>query len=911
MTGSTISTTLAKEIVVGSTGSVYLSPLTITSAGRINGPAPDTSFQAAAAIYAGVIGGGITNFGLVSGAVPASDSYTAPAILSVNDLTLSNFGTITGQSGIYLQDAGTVTNSGSIAGLEALGNSGYGVRLVNAELANSGVVYGRRYGVANLDSSEVINSGIITGETAGIKLVPAGLAAGGTLSNTGTISGLVAGVTETSALIGNAGTITGETYGIRIAWGGSVTNSGLISAGTDGVLLLNEQYQAKYAAGFMNSGTVEGGYFGVAINFAGVTNAGSGLISGNIFGAGVGNSGYLYNAGTIYAVTGALLTESGGRAVNAGTVRANRTGVELFSGSILTNASTGYVYTPGTAALNQGGYLVNAGTMAGEIYGLEILSGGIAINSGSILSSIDEGVYLSTLSATSSPDFLVNNGYIYGRGLGLSLKNGTAYSYGRIDAQQIAVSLVTGTSFNNSGDAYGKRYGVQLAGGTLVNSGSIGGNVNGVEMTHGYFTNSGTVTGVKNAVYGTSFSLTIDPGAVFKGNVTDKTKTSRLNLAGDTPGTLSGIGTQFNAFGTIDFEPGAQWLISGTTAALAAKQAINGFEHGDTIIVTGFSTTSDSFVSGRGLILHTGSTSETLDITGSFVTANFSVTGSGTLTTISLQANAPCFTAGTRILTPQGERAIEDLAVGDRVITQSGEDRPIIWIGVRTIDLRLHPRPGEVQPVCIAANALAEDVPRRDLFVSPDHALLIDDVLIPAQLLLNGLNITQGALPRVTYYHLELDAHAVIFAENAPAESYLETGNRHAFENAGGAMMLHPDFSAMIRREKSCAELLLNGGNKLEQIRRRSMARHTPGRQPSRPDTARLTESGEQRQTRSMCDEWRDLTERADGPGGGSADISCRRFAPASVPFVPSTAVFRFSSGKAVRHPDEGVDLLR
>jgi hypothetical protein len=93
------------------------------------------------------------------------------------------------------------------------------------------------------------------------------------------------------------------------------------------------------------------------------------------------------------------------------------------------------------------------------------------------------------------------------------------------------------------------------------------------------------------------------------------------------------------------------------------------------------------------------------------------------------------------------------------------------------------------------------------------------------------LNITQGAVERLTYYHLELDTHAVIFAENAPAESYLETGNRNAFENAGGAMMLHPDFSAMIRREKSCAELLLNGGNKLEQIRRLSIARHTPGRQ--------------------------------------------------------------------------------
>ena len=115
-------------------------------------------------------------------------------------------------------------------------------------------------------------------------------------------------------------------------------------------------------------------------------------------------------------------------------------------------------------------------------------------------------------------------------------------------------------------------------------------------------------------------------------------------------------------------------------------------------------------------------------------------------------------------------------------------------------------------------------MPRRDLWVSPDQAPLIEDALIRSQLLLNGLNIKQGALERLTYYHLELDTHAVIFAETAPAESCLETGNRNAFENAGGAMMLHPDFCAMLRHEKSCAELL-NGGNKLEQIRRRSMAR--------------------------------------------------------------------------------------
>jgi len=824
MAGSTISTTIGNEVVLGN--GIYLSPLTVSSTGAIAAPAPDTSFQGAGAIYVNVGAASIDNHGVISAAIPGVDSFTAPAILAVTTLDLTNYGSISGQSGVYLQNGGTVTNSGSIAGLEAQGHSGYGVRLVNAALNNSGAVYGKQYGVALLNASEVVNSGTITGETAGIALASASLASAGKLINTGRISGGISGVTEVNALITNSGTITGGTYGIRVSWGGTITNSGHISAGVDGVLLLNQQYEAKYATTFSNSGTVQGGYFGMAINFATVTNEAAGLISGATFGAGVGDSGYLFNAGEIYAINGGLLVESGGRAGNTGTVRGNALGVELFSASVLTNASAGYVYSLNAAAANQDAYLVNAGKLAGNVYGLELSGGGIGINSGTI-SSQREGVYLSTLSATSSPDFLVNTGYIHSAGLGVNLRNGTVYNFGTIDALQIAVSLVTGTSFNNSGHLYGLRYGVQLLGGTAVNSGSIGGGLNGVELTHGYFTNSGTVGGVTNAVYGTSFSLTIDPGAVFKGNVTAKSGTGTLNLAGSTPATLTGIGSQFNGFSTINFEPGAHWLISGTTAALAGGEVIDGFEQGDTIIVSNYSMASESFSAGHGLILRNGSTNETVDIIGSFTTANFSVTSSGTNTTILLLPGAPCFVAGTRILTPKGEVAVEDLALGEYVITTSGEDRPIIWIGKRTIDLRLHPRPEQVQPVCIAANALGEDVPRRDLWVSPDHALLIDGVLVPAQLLLNGLNIRRGAPARVTYYHVELAEHAAVFAENAPAETYLETGNRNAFENAGGGMMLHPDFSAVIRQEKSCAPLVL-AGKRLEDIRRLVLRRCWP-----------------------------------------------------------------------------------
>lgn len=823
MTGSTISTTIGKEVVLGS--GTYISPLTVTSAGEIAAPAPETSFQGAGAVYVKVNGASIINHGVISAAIPAVDSYTAPAILAVTALDLSNYGSISGQSGVYLQNGGIVTNTGSIAGLETAQNSGYGVRLVEAGLTNSGAVYGAQYGAASADASEITNSGTITGGTAGIKLLSAYLTKGAALSNTGMIAG-ASGITEANALIANSGTITGESLGIRVSWGGAVTNSGHISAGIDGVLLLNQQYLAQYAPSFNNSGTVQGGYFAMAINFATVTNAAPGLLSGTDYGAGVGDSGYLFNAGNITAIDGGLLVESGGRAGNAGTVRGNSLGIELFSASVATNASVGYVYSLNTAALNRAAYLVNAGTLVGNVYGLELLSGGIAINTGTIVSE-REGVYLATLSATSSPDFLDNTGMIRGAGIGVNLRDGTAYNFGTIDAAQVAASLVAGTSFDNAGNLYGTRYGLQLLGGTAVNSGSIGGGLDGVAINHGYFADSGTVSGITNAVYGTSFSLNVDPGAVFQGNVTDNSGAGRLNLGGSSAGTLRGIGTQFNGFVTIDFDAGAQWLISGSNAALAGHQVIDGFEQGDTIVVTGFGVTSDSFVASGDLVLANATQSERLQIEGSFTTADFSVTSNGTLTTVSLQPGAPCFVAGTRILTPRGEIAVEDLNVGETVITQSGEDLAIVWIGRRTIDLNLHPRPEQVQPVCIAAHALAEDVPRRDLKVSPDHALLIDDVLVPAQLLLDGLNIRRVTPASVTYYHVQLAQHAALFAENAPAESYLETGNRNAFDNAGGSLMLHPDFSAMIRREKSFATLLL-AGEKLDEIRRRNLHRYRP-----------------------------------------------------------------------------------
>ena len=198
--------------------------------------------------------------------------------------------------------------------------------------------------------------------------------------------------------------------------------------------------------------------------------------------------------------------------------------------------------------------------------------------------------------------------------------------------------------------------------------------------------------------------------------------------------------------------------------------------------------------------------------------------------------NAPinaCFAAGTRILTVAGEVAVERLRVGDRVITRSGEDEAIIWIGTRDLDIARHARPDEVRPVIVEADALAEGVPSRRLVLSPDHALYLDGVLVPAKDLVNGSSIRPDRqAAAIRYYHVELRAHAVLFAEGAAAESFLDTGHRGVFDNAAEPLLLHPDLMQIRREAEGCAPLC-TGGEILATIRRRLAERLVISRQLS------------------------------------------------------------------------------
>ncbi len=178
--------------------------------------------------------------------------------------------------------------------------------------------------------------------------------------------------------------------------------------------------------------------------------------------------------------------------------------------------------------------------------------------------------------------------------------------------------------------------------------------------------------------------------------------------------------------------------------------------------------------------------------------------------------NAPCFARGTRLSTVAGAVAVEDLVEGDHLVLAGGGAAPVRWIGRRRVHVARHVRPETVAPVRVEAGALGAGTPCRTLRMSPDHAVFLDGVLVPVGLLVNGETIVRERIETVEYFHVELAAHAVVLAEGAPVETYLDTGNRSMFANTP-IVALRPELTGSAGGSP-CAEMVL-GGERLEVIR--------------------------------------------------------------------------------------------
>ncbi len=152
----------------------------------------------------------------------------------------------------------------------------------------------------------------------------------------------------------------------------------------------------------------------------------------------------------------------------------------------------------------------------------------------------------------------------------------------------------------------------------------------------------------------------------------------------------------------------------------------------------------------------------------------------------SITGTPTCFAKGTQIATPGGDVEVQDLAQGDRVLSHDGSPREVLWVGRQSFDLRVG-LPEHLRLVRVQAGALGGGLPKRDLVLTADHALLVGDTLMNAGMLVKDDTIRFEpiqALPRhVTVYHVETEDHAIILAEGAPAETFVDARQRAQFDN--------------------------------------------------------------------------------------------------------------------------------
>jgi hypothetical protein len=149
------------------------------------------------------------------------------------------------------------------------------------------------------------------------------------------------------------------------------------------------------------------------------------------------------------------------------------------------------------------------------------------------------------------------------------------------------------------------------------------------------------------------------------------------------------------------------------------------------------------------------------------------------------QDDRQCFLKGTMVRTVEGDRKIENLAVGDLLPTVFGRTRAIQWIG-RYQYRKSDPKKAWVRsilPIRIARSALGPNVPHSVLYVTETHALLIDGFLVQAGNLVNDTTITRHDardLDELEFFHIKLERHDVIYAEGAPTETLLEVDENAA-----------------------------------------------------------------------------------------------------------------------------------
>nr|WP_231875026.1 Hint domain-containing protein [Gluconobacter thailandicus] len=562
-------------------------------------------------------------------------------------------------------------------------------------------------------------------------------------------------------------------YGQRFVLSGGIVRNGVVSSGgKDYISSGGSSYQGVISGGGIRyvsgGGTADNTY----IRSGGTVSAASGALvlavndlSGGVLSAA---SGAIISGGTV-AVGASITADSG--AILTGTI----TNAGSISGGILSGAGTTEIVSSGATLANQtigsgasatlqayasagANLVISGGTL--DLYTNNTTSTTIVGTGGNFI--LESGVTFTATSgnyATSGNTITVNSGAV--------LSGSRIYSGGVINAQGGVVSstVVDGGTFN----VYTTTSGTNNT--TFTSNGGV------VNLESG-FKDTRTWTVSNNVTFNVLSGAAISTPTIQNGGTV--TVVSGGTIAGQavvsSGGTLIVNGT-VGSNSILLSGDGAHLVISGTTMP---TNTISGWSPADTIDLASIPAASVTSVTttSTGITFYTKGGTYSLNVPGasSYGYTLSSDSNGGLIYTT-------CFAEGTSITTPDGEATVETLVPGTLVMTPKGA-MPVKWLGHRSITVSSQPVPEESWLVRIREGALADGVPSRDLLVTQEHCMVFEGKLVPARMLVNGTSILiDRTINSYTYYHMELESHEAVWAENALTESYLDTGNRNQFDN--------------------------------------------------------------------------------------------------------------------------------
>jgi hypothetical protein len=669
-------------------------------------------------------------------------------------------------------------------------------------------------------------------------LIDAPFAAGGLTLTTGTIS-ITAGDTLTASGAVSLGQldVAGPTFGGP----GTLLTTGAVDVAMQATAVIDVLF--GLGASWSNSGSVtdageiDFGYPGGGSDA--IFNQASGVFDLTDDVAGL----IAYSGGTAQFTNVGLLEKTGGTGnsvidaaitnTSAGTISASSGVLDFFGGG----SFSGTLITGGTGQIEfgEGGFSLTSAGVA--------TSANLLLDGGDLVISVPGVTETGSFSATSgilsiaAGDVVTLSGQVnlaptndfFGpalEGAGTLLTTGAVALASQVNSD-IDFYLGLGATWNNSGsltDGGQIDFGVQPRDtasfvnldGAVFNMTNDFASMVDFQNATARFTNAGLLE--KTGGIGTS---TIAASITNTGTIL--ALSGELSLSGSLSGsglleigTASALALTGSVAQTVDF--------TGTAGTLALAQptlytgTINNIANGETILFTNqfYSATDTLEPFANGTL--TVETATNVPIASLLIdtpaATNFALLDIG-----GNLALAACYLRGTRIATPSGEVPIETLCVGDSVRVHAGPARTIRWIGRRSYPGRFALYNPDILPVRIRAGALADNLPRRDLFVSPQHAMYLDGVLVSAIELVNGASIVQlETLAATEYFHIELATHDIILAEGALSESFVDDDSRQLFHNASEYAELYPDEP---RRDATYCAPRVTEGYALEAIRHR------------------------------------------------------------------------------------------